>query len=299
MMTNTVRRRLRIQYASDLHLEFRDNFVGTALLKPIAPVLALAGDIGSPYRREYRDFLAYCSKFWDRVFVVAGNHEFYNKRPVKPAHKSYTVSQMLATIRSHAAEFRNVHFLERDRVDYGGVAFLGCTLWTDTSVNHDLARSAMTDYKVITVDGVSAIMPEQTTEWHHRDHAWLAEGLATCADAGTPAVVLTHHLPSYAFVAARYATSPINFCFASRCDDLLHPPVRAWIAGHTHAAVHRHWTFEGGEVVHGCVNPTGYPGEEGTGYCREIFVDVSTEAVNDIMFERGGNPLLVAAMNEE
>ena len=292
MISNTVRRRLRIQYASDLHLEFHDNFVGPALLKPVAPVLALAGDIGSPYRREYRDFLAYCSKSWDSVFVVAGNHEFYNKRLIKPIHGPHTVDQTLATIRTTVAAFRNVHFLERERVDYGGVAFLGCTLWTDTSVDHDLARAAMTDYRVITADGVSAITPEQTTEWHRRDRAWLAESLAVCADKGTPADVLTHHLPSYAFVSSLYATSPINYCFASRCDALLRPPVRAWIAGHTHTAVHRHWTFEGGEVVHGCVNPVGYPGEEGTGYCREIFVDVSTEAVNDIVFERGGDPLL-------
>jgi hypothetical protein len=289
MITNTVRRRLRIQYASDLHLEFHDNFVGPALLKPVAPVLALAGDIGSPYRREYRDFLAYCSQRWDKVFVVAGSHEFYNKQLVKPIH---TVDQTLATIRTTVAEFRNVHFLERNRVDHNEIAFLGCTLWTDTSVDHNLARAAMIDYRDITANGVSAITPEQTTEWHRRDRAWLASSLVECADKGTPAVVLTHHLPSFTFIAS----SPLNFYFANRCDALLRPPVRAWIAGHTHTAVHRHWTFEGGEVVHGCVNPGGYPGEEGTGYCREIFVDVSTEAVNDIVFERGGDPLLAAAV---
>lgn len=261
---------LRIQYASDIHLEFRNDVSGPALLKPVAPVLALAGDIGDPRRRDYRDFLAYCSRSWDAVFFVAGNHEFYAKRPV---------AQTLATLRDHAAAFHNVHFLERGRVDYDGVAFLGCTLWTDTT-------ATMRDYRMITT-------------WHRRDRAWLTDAIANCKHTGTPAVVLTHHLPSYAFVASRYATSPINFCFASRCDDLLQPPVRAWIAGHTHAAVHRHWTFDGGEVVHGCVNPMGYPGETDTAYCREIFVDVSTEAVNDIVFERGGDPLLVAATATE
>jgi hypothetical protein len=291
-------RRLRIQYASDLHLEFHDNFVGPALLKPVAPVLALAGDIGNPYRREYRDFLAYCSHNWDAVFVVAGNHEFYNKRDIKPIRNPRTVSQTVAAIRDTVSEFSNVHFLDRARVDRCGVAFLGCTLWTDTSINPPLAAAAMTDYRRITEDGVCPITPAVTTAWHRRDRAWLADAIATCADKGVPAVVLTHHLPSYAFVASRYASSPINFCFASRCDDLLRPPVRAWIAGHTHSAVHRHWTFGEGavsETLHGCVNSGGYPSEAGTGYCREIFVDIPTAAVNDILFERGGDPLVAAA----
>lgn len=289
---------MRIQYASELHLELHDNFVGPALLKPVAPVLALAGDIGNPYRREYRDFLAYCSQNWDTVFVVAGNHEFYNKREIKPIRNPRTVSQTVAAIRDIVSEFGNVQYLERDRVDRGGVAFLGCTLWTDTSINPSLAAAAMNDYRHITEDGVCPVTPAVTTAWHRRDRAWLADAIGACADEGTPAVVLTHHLPSYAFVASRFAVSPVNFCFAGRCDDLLRPPVRAWIAGHTHAAVHRHWIFGEGsarETLHGCVNPRGYPGEEGTGYCREIFVDIPTGAVNDILFERGSDPLLAAA----
>jgi hypothetical protein len=296
---NAIRRaashpRIRIQYASDLHLEFRDNFVGPTLLKPVAPVLALAGDIGSPYRREYRDFLAYCSQNWDAVFLVAGNHEFYNRLPMCRPH---TVEQTLTRIREMTHEFQNVRFLERERADYAGVAFLGCTLWTNTRVNPALAQQAMTDYRAITEDGVRTITPAEVTAWHNRDRAWLADALHACATTCKPAVVITHHLPSYEFVASRYNSSPLNFCFASRCDDLLCPPVRTWIAGHTHAGIHRHWTF-GDEVVHGCVNPGGYPNEAGTAYCREIFVDIPTGGVNDIVFERGGDPLLKAAVEE-
>ncbi len=292
----TVARRLRIQYASDLHLEFSDNFVGPALLRPAAPVLALAGDIGNPDRREYRDFLQYCSNHWDKVFVIAGNHEFYSMS----AHTTNTVACRLAQMQSIASAFPNVHFMHRDRVDYRGIAFLGCTLWTNTTETPyatTVAHATMNDYKYITVNGVSPVTPEDTTAWHHEDRRWLAGVLASCAETETPAVVITHHLPSYEFIGYRHLRSPLNFCFASRLDGLIRPPVRAWIAGHTHAAKHLHWDIERTEHIQGCVNPRGYPGEMETGYCRDIFVDISTEPVNCSAFD-GCDPLLVAASDE-
>jgi len=54
-----LRRFLRIQYASDLHLEHYEKTVFQIMLKPSAPVLVLAGDVGQPGRRSYRDFLYY------------------------------------------------------------------------------------------------------------------------------------------------------------------------------------------------------------------------------------------------
>jgi hypothetical protein len=293
-------RRLRIQYASDLHLEFAENFVAPTILKPIAPVLALAGDVGRPDKRTYRDFLQYCSANWDSVFIVAGNHEFYNSSRIQFKQSNIqTVTQRAAAIEQTVAEFPNVHFLNRRRVDYRGIAFLGCTLWTDTSANFDLAAASMNDYAVITTDGRTPLTPQETTAWHYTDRTWLADAIATCASTCTPAVVLTHHLPSSAFIASKFQGHPLNMCFAARCDALIKPPVRAWIAGHTHAAVNRHWTIEGGmEVIHGVVNPRGYPGESQTGYSREIFVDIPTEPVHEAILE-SRDPLLVAAADTD
>jgi hypothetical protein len=290
-------KRLRIQYASDLHLEFAENVIGSVLLKPVAPVLALAGDIGRPDKRPYRDFLRYCSANWDAVFLVAGNHEFYNTRTMHPNRRSDTVPERNMMIDAILAEFPNVHFLDRGRMDFRGVAFLGCTLWSDTRADTLRAHGAMNDYRLVTVDGVDPITPAITNEWHMRDREWLAGALEECRNTDTPAVVITHHLPSFEFIASQYRGHYLNFCFASACDSLIKPPVRAWIAGHTHAAVHRSWTFES-EVIHGLVNPRGYPHETDTGYCREIFVDIPTDPVPCSLFD-GRDPLLVAAAAEE
>ncbi len=48
---------MKIQYASDLHLELRDNarFLRDNLPKPVGDILVLAGDIDYLYERGYHD----------------------------------------------------------------------------------------------------------------------------------------------------------------------------------------------------------------------------------------------------
>lgn len=287
MFASAARRMLRIQYASDLHLELVDKTPFQAFLKPIAPVLALAGDVGRPDRRSYRDFLHYCSRNWDAVFVVAGNHEFYNSKAKHewryvPSTNIETVDQRLAGCQSIIDEFPNVHFLDRTRHMYGGVAFLGATLWTDTRGIEDSA-SRMNDYNIICTGRDAEGEPQpltvtDTQAWHERDRDWLAAEIAACEEAGQPAVVITHHLPTFGLVAAKYARyGALNGFFASACDSLIREPVRAWIAGHSHTAVTIHREARGGGSITCTLNPRGYPGEVGTGYSPDIFVDVSVE----------------------
>lgn len=307
---NAARRLLRIQYASDLHLELVDKTPFQAFLKPIAPVLALAGDIGRPDRRSYRDFLHYCSRNWDAVFVVAGNHELYNSRPkyqwkhVSPTSIE-TVEQRLTGCQLITDEFENVHFLDRTRRMYSGIAFLGTTLWTNTRGIEGYSMR-MNDYNMICagmdVDEKGVRIPRPLTAadtqvWHERDRAWLAAEIAACEEAGQPAVVITHHLPTFGLVAAKYEHyGALNGFFASSCDSLIREPVRAWIAGHSHTSVTIHPLARGGGSITCTLNPRGYPGELGTGYSPEIFVDVSVEPG---IGPDARNPALVAAADAD
>ncbi len=72
---------MKIQYASDLHLEFADNsrYLREHPLEVAGEVLVLAGDIGYIEDDNYSKH-----PFWDRasenykeVIVIPGNHEFY------------------------------------------------------------------------------------------------------------------------------------------------------------------------------------------------------------------------------
>jgi predicted phosphodiesterase len=266
MFRSVMRRALRVQYASDLHLEFLgDKPVFQSLLKPVAPVLVLAGDVGRPDKRSYRDLLFHCSRNWDDVIVVAGNHEYYDG----------VAEKRLEQCRMAAAEFNNVHFLERERVVRHGVTFLGCTLWT-----HGAPQDVMNDYRAIRLDGGSKpLRVGDTNSWHARDKEWLRLALANVTG---PAVVVTHHLPSFRLIAPEFADSPYNSGFASRCDELIAPPVRVWIAGHTHRAMRVR--FDGGVVA--CVNPLGYPDELGSGYRTDAVVEVPLDPPGE---EEGAN----------
>ena len=306
-MAAATKRFLRVQYASDLHLELVDKTPFQPILKPAAPVLALAGDIGRPDRRSYEDFLHYCSRNWVAVFVIAGNHELYNSKAADkwrfvPHDSIQTVDERLAMCESIAEKFPNVQFLNRRRADYGGIAFLGATLWTDThGVEHEAHR--MNDYRVIAAARDAsggepvALTVTNTQGWHDRDRAWLAAEIAACEEAGQPAVVLTHHLPTFGLVASKYARyGDLNRYFASACDGLIREPVRAWIAGHSHTGRTIHCDTTGGRTITCTLNPRGYPGEVGTGFCPELFVDVDTEVGRGL---DAREPALVRAAAED
>ena len=252
-------RRLRIQYASDLHLEkYGKNTIDySRLLKPIAPVLALAGNIGCPGKKTYRELLSYCSRGWDRVFFVAGNREFYNNRDcdqwsMKPLVPIDTFDQRILQIEDIASNYPNVEFLNRTRVDYQGIAFVGASMWV----------KSIGDDRHIAVDpeGRPAILPD-ITAWGQRDHLWLQ---ATLDECDQPAVVLTHH----------------------PCASTIRSPVHALITGHSRRASYVCWTCP--DIQWG-INPRGEPGEKGTGYSRERFLEISRKT--DYR-----DPIMVAAM---
>ena len=144
-----------------------------------------------------------------------------------------------------------------------GVTFLGCTLWT-----HNAPQDGLNDYRAIRLeDGKAPLRVTDTNSWHARDKEWLRLALANVEG---PAVVVTHHLPSFRLIAPEFAGHPLNNGFASDCDALLQPPVSAWIAGHTHRTMRVR--FENG--VEACMNPRGYPDEIESGYSREAIIEV-------------------------
>ena len=85
---------MKIQYASDLHLEFADNwrYLRDNPLKVTGEILILAGDIGYLGDQNYQNhpFWDWASENYNQVLVVLGNHEFYkyydlsSMKPRKP-----------------------------------------------------------------------------------------------------------------------------------------------------------------------------------------------------------------------
>ncbi len=249
---------MEIQYSSDLHLEFYDDksLPYEQFLTPVAPYLVLAGDIGIPDLKGYGLFLEWCSSRWTKIFVVAGNHEYYtSKTPVK-----LDLEAKEAKIRSLCESLPNVQFLQCDSVllpEYG-IRVLGCTLWSSVPDSvKEKAMMYMNDSRQILVSGTQRFTPWDMTSLHERHRLWLDEEIQKCEQNKERCLVVTHYLPSDSLIAEKYQGHPLNSCFASDCEDLMRPPVVGWICGHSHTGVQR--TIQGVMCV---MNPYGYPGED-------------------------------------
>ena len=252
---------MKLQYISDIHLEFHDKQNKGAIspeifIKPTAPYLALVGDIGIPELKSYQTFLQWCSEHWKHVFLVAGNHEYYNVRcPVKT-----DIATKKEQIRILCEGLPNVSFLDCSSVYLAefNIRVLGCTLWSDVpDCIREKALLYMNDARQILSHKDVPFTPTTMSELHAKEKQWLNQEIHQCELTNEKCIVLTHYLPSFSLIHDKYQGHSLNYCFASDCEDLFRPPVIGWIAGHTHTGMKK--------IIHGipCVlNPFGYPGEE-------------------------------------
>ena len=238
-----------IQYASDLHLEFFPRVEFETLLKPVAPILVLAGDIGpvgggGAGAQRTRDFIAWCSERWRHVIWVFGNHEYYIMYAQKrwkflSADKLLTMEEREAAARIWLATLPNVHFLQAESVVLEGIRFFGATLWSHvTEETHAAYGQEMADFKAIIaerqVDGNPVALTYAFRQALHARHL-AALRAAMTAGGSEPLVVVTHHLPTGAAAPAIYHGEPTNPYYSNELwPELRSGSIAAWICGHSH-----------------------------------------------------------------
>jgi len=235
---------MKIQLASDLHLEFlQKRFPGECIIRPIhdADLLVLAGDIacGTQAIDLFKDWPV-------PVIYLAGNHEFYGQE----------FEETRDELRNKA-EKTAIQFLDNDAFEFEGIRFLGATLWTDYRLYREytqdqsmrIADKSLNDRRNIsTREG--AFSAAMVLKEHEQSRSWLFSELTKPFDGTT--VVITHHGPHPLSVHRRYGRDPISTAFVSQLDELL-PEADFWFHGHVHDS------FD--YVVDGCrviTNPMGY-----------------------------------------
>lgn len=225
-------------------------------LKPSAPYLALCGDIGNPDLMAYEAFLAWASRSFELVFLLAGNHEYYNYRSTKTSD----IPTRKEKIRTITSAYKNVFFLDCSSyyIAKYNLRVLGCTLWSDTSSGSDeKIITYMNDARNILAEGQNHLVPKRMTALHFEEKDWLNSQIELAKNRGEEVLVLTHYLPSFKLIAEKYKDNPLNICFASDCESLLRHPVKAWVCGHSHTGVQMQIND-----VECFMNPYGYPGEK-------------------------------------
>lgn len=219
-----------IHLLSDLHNELRRNDPSPVQMADTgADVIVLAGDIDQG-AEGVRWAVRESNRLGTPVLYVAGNHEHYGG----------DIGANLRAMR-RAAQGSGVHFLENDRVDLGGVRFLGCTLWTDyracegwdQTALMTLAGARLPDHRLIRSGG-ALFSPALALRRHRRSLRWLREQLAM-PFAG-PTVVISHHGPSALCGHPVFSPGPLDGAFFSRLDEWV-SQADVWIFGHTHISL--------------------------------------------------------------
>ncbi|NEX62940.1 metallophosphoesterase [Noviherbaspirillum galbum] len=233
---------MKIQFASDLHLDFIDRrFAGERIIAPAdADVLVIAGDIhgGTRAIERFADWPV-------PVVYVHGNHEFYDG----------TYEQTLERL-GEASSGGRVHHLENGELRLQGVRFLGCCLWTDFEFIPGCREAAMADVERTLHDhrairtAAGQFRAEDARRIHHASRAWLAGKLDEPFDG--PTVVVTHHAPHAGSLHPRYAGSLLNAGFISDLSGLM-GKMRLWIHGHVHDSFD--YAVNGTRIL---ANPRGY-----------------------------------------
>lgn len=233
-------------------------------LVPKIPVLcdnlALLGDIGYPQLDVYRDFVLLQASRFRRVFVIAGNHEYYKS----------SLHEVDGLISSLAASRTNIYFLNRSCCEFeeeDGEIFrvLGATLWT--RIPNEYAEKigrCVNDYRYIrvvepdpsstfssTASTSTELFPlehagrpltvNDTNRMHEEDVAFLAAEIRKAQRDSAKVVIFTHHAPTAQNSALAkvdvHKTEDMSFLHYMEYTDLeylMEPHVLLWGYGHTH-----------------------------------------------------------------
>lgn len=198
--------RLRLQYVSDIHLEYRKKI---PIIIPKTNYLALLGDIGYPNQPIYHEFLKYCSQNWDQVLLLSGNHEYWARLHGQCDQRSNAhfenINLMISDL---VSRYDNVHFLNNSSYLLDNYLILGTTLWSE---NPDHPQILMQ---------------------HRKSIDWIKNSLDK--NSHQEIIMLSHYLPSYRLIVPKYQNYPNKHRYASHLDHLIKPPIKAWLCGHSH-----------------------------------------------------------------
>ena len=217
---------MKIQYASDLHLEFEENtdFLISNPLKVTGEILILAGDIHVIDSENYLEnpFWDWASKNYKRVIIAFGNHEFYN---------GYDLSAMKDGFKLKIRD--NIYYYYNCVISIDNIDIIVSSLW---SYIHDEKKIAcemgVNDFRQIRY-GEKILTADLFNEEHKRCLNFIQKSLNQ-SKAKTK-IVVTHHVPSSLLNAKEFEGTDINEAFTVDLTDyIMKCGAKFWIFGHSH-----------------------------------------------------------------
>lgn len=222
---------LKIQYISDLHLEMfkNGNYWSEHPLKPVGDILILAGDIINLTKIHINhSFFDNISENFEQVFMIPGNHEFYNLQDYSLLGKK----TLDIDIRHNVKLYNNKSILYKD------INFVFTMLWSHIPKAYasTVANGMMCFSCIKELDNFFVSKPitiKRYNELHQDCRFFLMNALADIKEGKT--IVVTHHAPTISCVSKQYKDSSIRHGFYSEQYDIIkNSNIDYWIYGHTH-----------------------------------------------------------------
>ncbi len=210
MSRNIINRTLSlVQYVSDLHLEskFSRNII------PQKPFLLLLGDIGYPHQTEYKVFLHSMSNYFDKVYVISGNHEYDNTK---------NFQQLEEQIENICKGRNNLFYLQKKTellCSENKIFLAGCTLWSK--------------------------FPKSKYEYHLDHKNWLFENVKNNQENNY--IIATHHCPLFECLSRKFHSFVPNYFATDQSEILLNKNVHIWLHGHSH--INNNFEFQGKPIL--------------------------------------------------
>lgn len=217
---------MKIQFASDLHLEFHDNsrWLRDNPLIPVGDILVLAGDIGYLGDEIYNHhpFWNWAAKNFRETIVIPGNHELY---------KGFDINDLTEGWETKIRE--NIKVVYNKVLHYGDIDLICSTLWSEIPLREAyFTEKGVSDFRRIR-DGNRFLSWERFNEEHRKCVEFISKNSIE-SNAKTK-IVVTHHVPSFQLMAEEFRGSMINGAFTSSLDKMIESlPINYWIYGHSH-----------------------------------------------------------------
>ena len=195
----------KLQYISDLHLE-KLRKIPYHTLQPSTNNIALLGDIGDPFTSIYYDLLKHVSTNFDKVILLSGNHEYWNR----------TIKETDNQINYLVNKFHNITYLNNTKTKIDSYDIIGSTLWSNV------------------IDDPNNNTVIQNKFFHYHSMKEIDKLLTD-----KPTIMLTHYLPSYQLIHPDFVHYPMYYKsrYASDLDHMCKDNVKAWLYGHSHKHV--------------------------------------------------------------
>lgn len=222
---------MKIQFVSDLHLEFADNriFLEVHPLEVTGDILLIAGDtayldVPESGRDSYSqyNFWDWASEHYKQVIVCLGNHDFYGYCDLATMPDGYCKQVR-----------HNVHAYYNKVVLIDNIDIIVSTLWSFIEpFNACQTEKGVSDFYRILYNG-HRLTADDFNEEHERCFDFIRK--AVKESRAQTKIILTHHVPTQLCTAEEFRGSAINGAFMVELGEYITDSgIDYWIYGHSH-----------------------------------------------------------------